>query len=105
MAETAATKRAAEARVADFDATLAFEVHQRLSEIESSRAAIAAADDAVTSASEARRVVGDRFAVGVATSTDVLDTQVALLQAALDRTQAIANARLAAARLDRALGK
>ena len=62
-------------------------------------------DDAVRSATEARRVLGERFAAGVATSTDVLDAQVALLQAELDRTQAIANARLAEARLHRALGR
>ena len=49
----------------------------------------------VRSATEARRVVGERFAAGVATSTDVLDAQVALLQAELDRTQAMANAQLA----------
>ena len=48
---------------------------------------------------------GDRFQAGVATSTDVLDAQVALLQAELDRTQAIASARLAEARLARVLGK
>ena len=67
--------------------------------------AIEAATDGVRSAAEARRVLGDRFAAGVATATDVLDAQVALLQAELDRTQAIAAARLAEARLDRALGK
>ena len=50
-------------------------------------------------ATEARRVVGERFTAGVATSTDVLDAQVALLQAELDRTQALASARLAEARL------
>src|SRR5439155_1329484 len=105
LAGAAATKRAADERLADFDATLAVEVRQRLSELESSRAAIAAADDAVRSAGEARRVVGDRFSAGVATSTDVLDAQVALLQAGLDRAQAIANARLAEARLNRALGR
>ena len=38
------------------------------------------------------------------TSTDVLDAQVALLQAELDRTQAVAALRLAAARLERAMG-
>jgi len=80
-------------------------VRQRASELESTRAEIAAADDAVRSAGEARRVVGDRFGAGVATSTDVLDAQVALLQAELDRTQAVANARLAEARLARALGQ
>jgi outer membrane protein len=105
VAEAAATSRASEERLADFDAILAVELRQRGSELESSRAAIEAANDAVRSATEARRVVGERFAAGVATSTDVLDAQVALLQAELDRTQAIANRRLAEARLVRALGE
>ena len=105
VAETAATARAMRERLAEFDSVLAVELRQRVNEIESSRAAIEAAEDAVRSAAEARRVVGDRFTAGVTVSTDVLDAQVALLQAELDRTQAIANARLAEARLDRALGK
>jgi len=105
VAEAAATSRASEERLADFDAILAVELRQRGSELESSRAAIEAANDEVRSATEARRVVGERFAAGVATSTDVLDAQVVLLQAELDRTQAIANRRLAEARLARALGE
>jgi outer membrane protein len=105
MAEAAALTRATQERLAEFDSTLAVEIRQRLSERISSRAAIDAATDAVRSATEARRVVGDRFAAGVATSTDVLDAQVALLQAELDRTQAVASARLADARLARALGQ
>ena len=105
MAEAAASARVVRERLADFDASLAVEIRQRLSEIEASRAAIDAAADAVRSATEARRVLGDRFAAGVATSTDVLDAQVALLQAELDRTQAVANAHLADARLARALGQ
>jgi outer membrane protein TolC len=100
-----ATRRAAEERLAEFDSILAVEVRQRVGELESSRAAIAAADDAVRSASEARRVVSDRFTAGVTTSSEVLDAQVALLQAGLDRTQTIASARLAEARLNRALGR
>src|SRR5207248_1458924 len=99
LAEASAAGRAAEERLAEFDSVVAVEIRQRMSEIDASRAAIAAANDAVRSAREARRVVGDRFAAGVTTSTDVLDAQVALLQAALDRTQAIAAARLADARL------
>ena len=105
MAEAAAQKRAVQERLADFDASLEVEIRQRLSEIASSRAAIASADDAVRSATEAHRVLGERFAAGVATSTDVLDAQIALLQAQLDRTQAIANAHLADARLTRAAGR
>ena len=105
IVEAKATARALQERLADFDASLAVELRQRLNEVSSSRAAIDAATDAVRSATEARRVLGERFAAGVATSTDVLDAQVALLQAELDRTQAIANARLADARLAHALGR
>src|SRR5581483_322997 len=97
--------RALQEQLEDFDARLAVEVRQRLTDLTSARAAVEAATDAVRSATEARRVVGDRFNAGVATSTDVLDAQVALLQAQLDRTQAISNARLADARLTRALGQ
>lgn len=105
VAEAAAVSRAARARLDEFDSLLAVEVRQRTSELEASRAAIAAADDAVRAAREARRVAGERFAAGVATNTDVLDTQVALLQTELDRTQAIATARVADARLSRAMGR
>jgi outer membrane protein TolC len=103
-AEAAASLRAVRARLDDFDSALEVELRQRLSELRASLAAIGAADDGVKAAAEARRVAGERFAAGVATSTDVLDAQVVLLQAGLDRTQAIAGARLAEARLARALG-
>jgi outer membrane protein TolC len=105
VAEAAAMARAAGERLAEFDAAVAVEVRQRLSELQSNRAAIDAATDAVRAAAEASRVVGDRFNAGVATSTDLLDAHVAQLQADLDRTQALANARLAEARLARALGR
>jgi outer membrane protein TolC len=105
IAEADAGRRAAEQRLADFDSMVEVEVRQRALDLEAVEASIAAAESGVRSAGEARRVVADRFAAGVATSTDVLDAQVALLQAELDRTRALANARLAAARLDRALGR
>jgi outer membrane protein TolC len=49
--------------------------------------------------------VMERFQAGVVTSTDVVDADIAVLQAELDLTRARANARLAEARLDRAVGK
>ena len=49
--------------------------------------------------------MSERYATGVATTTEVLDAQVALLQASFDRTMALANVRLAEARLERALGR
>ena len=104
-AEAAAATRGLVARAAELDRDIRFEVDQRRLEVEATRAAIEAAADGVLAAAEARRVVGERFAVGVATNTEVLDAQTALLQAELDRTRAIANAQLAIARLERALGR
>ena len=105
QAEAAAGSRALDARAGEFDRLLAVEVRQRWLEADSSRAAIEAADDGVRAAAEARRVLRERFAAGVATSTEVLDAETAVLQAELDRTRAISNARLARARLDRAVGR
>jgi outer membrane protein TolC len=96
---------AARERLAEFDSVLALEVRQRALEIESGRAAAAAAEDGVRAATEARRVVTERYRAGVITQTDVLEAEVALLQAELDRTRALAAIRLAEARLARAVGR
>jgi outer membrane protein TolC len=107
-AEAAQARTVAEAarqRLAEFDSVVALEVRQRLLDIDSGRAAVAAADDAVRAAAEARRVVGERYQAGVAIQTELLDADVALLQAELDRTRAIASVRFAEARLARALGR
>ena len=103
-AEATALARAIEARTADFDRSAAFEVEARRLDLDSARALIAAADAGIRAAEEARRVVDERYRAGVVTSTDVLDAELALLQAQLDRTRAVAAARLAEARLTRGLG-
>ena len=105
VAEATANSRAAEQRLAEFDSVLDVEVRQRRLDLESRVAAVGVAADAVRSAAEARRVTAERFAAGVATSTEVLDAQITLLETELDRTRAIANVRLAEARLERALGR
>jgi outer membrane protein TolC len=104
-AEADAGRRAAEARLAELDSLLALEIRQRLSERESSRAAIVSAETGIRAAVEAQRVVGERYAAGVAIGTDVLDAQVAILQAELDRTDAMTSLRLAEAGLARAVGR
>jgi outer membrane protein TolC len=103
-AEARAGTRAIEARITELDRQTAFEVEARRLDLESARAVITAADDGIRAADEARRVVDERYRAGVATSTDVLDAEMALLQAQLDRTRALASARLAEARLARAQG-
>ena len=105
QAEAAAATRAAQARIAEFDRQVTFEIEQRELELESARAAIDAAAEGIRSAAETHRVLGERYQAGVATSTEVLDAELALLQAELDRTRALAAARLAEARLVRARGR
>ena len=104
-AEAAAGTRAIAARAAEFDRQLTADLAQRRLDVDTARAAIEAAEDGVRAAVEARRVVGERYAVGVATNTDVLDADTAVLQAQLDRTRAHAGLRLALARFDRAAGR
>jgi outer membrane protein TolC len=103
--EASAAARALRARLDEFDAMLTVEIRQRLTELSTNLAVIDASEQAVRAAGEARRVAGERFRAGVALSTDVLDAQVALLQAELERAQAVAAARVAEARLARTLGR
>lgn len=104
-AEASAFVAATRERIAEFDTVVSADVRQRLLDLDSSQAVVRAASDAVRAAADARRVVTDRFAAGVATSTDVLVAQVALLENELARTRALANVRLAEARLQRSLGR
>jgi outer membrane protein len=104
-AQAAGQAEALRQRLAEFDSVLGVEVTQATREITSGAAAVAAADDAVRAAQEAQRVVAERFQAGVIAQIEVLDAQFALLQAQLDRTRALANVRLAEARLARALGQ
>ena len=103
--EARATAAALKTRVEDFDRQATFEVRARALELDASREAVTAADEEIRAAADAERVVNERYKAGVATGTDVLDAQVAHLQADLDRARAIAGVRLAEARLERALGR
>ena len=105
VAETSAATRAMRARIEEFDAMLNVDVRRAITELSASIAAIDTADQGIRAAAEARRVANERFLAGVATSADVLDAQVALLQAELDRTQALVGGRIAEARVIRAVGR
>jgi outer membrane protein TolC len=105
VAQAAGAVEAARQRLAEFDSVLALEVRQRALDIESGRAAVAAASDGVRAAAEARRVVSERYQAGVITQIEVLDAEYALLQAELDRTRALAGVRLSEAQLARAVGR
>lgn len=105
MGEAIAAARAVDERQKDLGTVIAADVRQRVLDLGSSQAAVRAAETGVKAAAEARRVLGERFAVGVATTTDVLVAQEQLVSAELARTRALASVRLAEARLQRALGR
>ena len=105
IAQTSGAAEAARQRLAEFDSTLALEIHQRLIDLDSGRAAVATSEDTIRAATEARRIVTERYQAGVAQNTEMLDANFALLQAELDHTRAMAAVRLAEARLARALGR
>jgi outer membrane protein TolC len=104
VAEARFLADASRERLAEIDTQITLEVRQRQLDLGSARSQVETASAAVVSATEARRVVAERFGAGVATSTDLLDAQVDQLQAELERTRALANVKLAEARLARALG-
>ena len=103
--EARANASALRTRLDDFDRQTTFEVRARVLELDASREGVTVADDEIRAAAETERVVNERYRAGVATNTEVLDAQLARLQAELDRTRAVANVRLAQARLERALGR
>ena len=105
IAASTSLASAARQRLEEFDSVLGVEIRQRTMDIDSGRAAVAAADETVRAAAEARRVVAERYRAGVGTQIEVLDAEFALLQSELDRTRALAGVRLAEARLTRALGR
>jgi len=103
--EAVASATALKHRVEDFDRQVTFEVRARSLELNATLEAVTTANDGIRAAAETERVVNERYQAGVATNSDVLDAQSALLQANLDLTRALANVRLAHARLERALGR
>ena len=91
-------------RRAETETQIRADVQKQLVELASPRRRWSPARLAVTAAQETQRVVDDRFEAGVATTLDVLDAQLAVLQAELDRTRVLAELRLSEARLARVLG-
>ena len=92
-------------QLAELDRAIRLEVTQQLLERRTAGRGVEVAARALEAARENRRVSADRYREGVIASFELLDAEVALERAALDRTEALASLRLAGARLDRAIGR
>ena len=89
----------------ELDRAIRLEVTRRVLELHTAGARVAIAERSVVSAAENRRVAGDRYREGVIPSSERLDAELAHERAALAHTEALAALRLAAAGLDRAVGR
>jgi outer membrane protein len=66
---------------------------------------ISVAQAAVSDAEESYRVSDQKFKVGLVTNTDLMDAEVALLQAKLSYSQALTDLEIARANLEKAIGQ
>jgi outer membrane protein len=103
--EAQALLDAARARVKSSELTIAQEVTQAYLSLTETDERIMAAKVAVDSATENFRLAQGRFDAGVGTILEVTDAQLALTQSQNTEAQALADFRIAQARLDRALGR
>jgi outer membrane protein TolC len=92
-------------RLADLERSIRLEVTQAHLEVRAAHAATRVAEGALAAGRENQRVSADRYREGLIPSSERLDAEIALLGAGLERTRALADARLAKAALDRAVAR
>jgi outer membrane protein TolC len=103
--EAKANVEASQARVRDAELQIWQNVEQSYLNLSESEERIGAAQKAVESAGENYQLARGRFDAGVANIIELTDAQLALTQAQSDEAQALADYRIAIARLERALGR
>ena len=103
--EARANLTAAQERVKAAELDISREVEQSVNNVIEADERIQAAQVAVASAQENFRLAQGRFDAGVGTILELTDAQLALTQAQNTEAQALADYRIALARLDRAVGR
>ena len=103
--EAKANLEGAKARVKSTELDIVQNVEQAEIAVEEAQERIQAAQTLVVSAQENFRLAQGRFDAGVGTILELTDAQLALTQAQNTESQALADYRIALARLDRAVGR
>ena len=83
---------------------IVLEVNSNYLNLEQSKDKIAVAEESVSQAKENYRVTNETFKKGLALNSDLLDSEVALLQANTNYIQALVDYELAKARLEKSIG-
>jgi outer membrane protein len=104
-AQSEAQAESLRAQLADLESRIRLDVTTRQLELDSATAGRAVAQRAIEAAREAVRVAKDRYAEGVLSSSELLDTEIRLLRVFLEATQNEAQIQVATANLDRAIGR
>jgi outer membrane protein len=89
----------------DLDRRIRVEVLSRAADLETAFKGVSVAEANLQAATDNLRIARDRYHAGVIPSSDLLDSETALLNSSLDRTEALTALQLARARLDRAAGR
>ena len=105
VARARANVEAARERLGDLERTVRLQVTSAYLDVRTARAAIHVAEGAILAARENERVTSERYRAGVIPSSERLDAGIALLEAELERTRALADTHLAHAALDRAAAR
>ncbi len=93
------------AQLDDVTRRIRLDVTQRFLEAQAAHAAVGVSARHLEAARENQRVAADRYREGLIASSELLDAEVALQRAGLDRVETLAAVQLAAASLERALGR
>ena len=81
------------------------DVAQQYFNVQTVKDKVEVAHEGMEQAQESNRMTSEKFKNGIASNTDMLDAEMALLQAKLTHTQAVVEFTLAIARLKKAVGE
>lgn len=84
---------------------ITLEVTQNFLNMQKSKEKMSVAQQSVSQAEENYRITDEKFKNGLALNSDLLDAEVALLQAKTNYIQSVADYQLAAAQLEKSIGK
>jgi outer membrane protein TolC len=84
---------------------ITLEINQNYLALVQAKEKIKVAGEGVVQAEENHRMTNERFKAGMALNSELLDAEVALLQAKVNQTQAFIDYEIAKAKLDKSIGK